>query len=104
MTRLEQLLQFVDEDPDDPFNLYGLALEYLKSDVGKATVLFEKLLADHENYLPTYYQAANLFESIGRREQAIAILEKGILIAKHTKELKTLRELQGVLNELQSDD
>ena len=32
MDRLGQLKQFVAEEPDDPFNAYALALEYLKTD------------------------------------------------------------------------
>ena len=45
--RQEQLLQFHNQDPTDPFILYGLALEYQKSDNKKAEELFDKLLTDH---------------------------------------------------------
>ena len=102
MTRLEQLQQFVDDDPNDPFNLYALALEYTKSDARKAEDLFGKLLLEHTNYLPTYYQAANLFESIGKHDLAIATLQKGIILAKSLNEMKTLRELQTMLDEFES--
>jgi lipoprotein NlpI len=36
MTRLEQLHQFLQEDPADPFNLYALAIEYQKTDIPHA--------------------------------------------------------------------
>ncbi len=95
MTRLEQLQQFVDDDPNDPFNLYALALEFIKSDAAKAEILFEKLLSEHKHYLPTYYQAANLFESNGKHDLAIATLHNG----RNSNEMKTLRELQTMLDE-----
>lgn len=101
MTRLEHLQQFVDDDPDDPFNLYALALEFLKHDVKKAEEIFTKLLSDHPNYLPTYYQAADLFESIGRHELALETLRKGIALATNGKEMKTRSELQTMLDEFE---
>ncbi len=99
MNRLEQLQQFVDDDPNDPFNLYALALELMKSDVSKAEALFNKLLSEHETYLPAYYQAGDLFESLGKHARAIEILQKGITLARSAGEMKTLRELQTMLDE-----
>src|SRR5690349_10557169 len=99
MNRLQQLQQFVDDDPDDPFNLYALALEFLKHDAKKAEELFQKLLSDHQDYLPTYYQAADLFESIGKHELALATLKKGIELATNKRETKARAELQTMLDE-----
>jgi tetratricopeptide (TPR) repeat protein len=99
VTRLEQLQQFVDDDPDDPFNLYALALELTKSDAAKAETLFKKLLSEHKDYLPTYYQAANLFESNGEHDLAIMTLQNGIALARSTNERKALSELQTMLDE-----
>jgi hypothetical protein len=99
VTRLEQLQQFVNDDPNDPFNLYALALEFTKSDANKAEGMFKKLLSEHKDYLPTYYQAANLFESNGKHDLAIATLHNGIALARSLNEMKTLRELQSMLDE-----
>lgn len=104
MNRLEQLKQFAGDDPNDPFNLYALALEYLKSDRNEAEKLLEQLLADHALYLPTYYQAASLHEQSGNRSRALEILQKGIGIARQQNESKTQRELQGVYDELSWED
>ncbi len=104
MSRLEQLRQFAEDDPRDPFNLYALALEYLKSDSTEAEKIFDRLLHEHELYLPTYYQAATLKEQNGNRSSALDILEKGISIAKKQNEVKTQRELQGVYDELSWED
>ena len=104
MNRLEQLRQFAEDDPNDPFNLYALALEYLKSDNSEAGKLFDQLLLEHELYLPTYYQAAILQERTGNRALALQLLEKGIGIAKQQNEIKNQRELQGVYDELSWED
>jgi tetratricopeptide (TPR) repeat protein len=99
-TRLEQLQSFFNEDPYDPFNIYGLALEYMKTDVEKSVEYFEKLLEEHPDYIPTYYHAGKLFESIGERNKAITTFEQGILRARTSNEIKALRELQAAHQEL----
>ena len=43
-TRLDTLLQFYHDDPNDPFNSYALAIEFLKSDIAKAKHYFEKTI------------------------------------------------------------
>jgi len=103
MNRLDQLRQFVNDDPDDPFNRYALALEYIKSDTTQAAALFDELMQKHPDYLPTYYHAGNLFEALGNRDKAIDILQKGITLAQQQREFKALRELQSVLSELLYD-
>src|SRR5690242_7303774 len=99
-TRLEQLKKFLDEDPHDPFNLYALALELSKADSAQAIDLFEKLMAEPETYLPTYYHADKLYETSANTDRAIAVYKKGIEQAKVQQQFKTLRELQSALDEL----
>jgi tetratricopeptide (TPR) repeat protein len=99
-TRLVQLEEFYREDPNDPFNLYALALEYQKINIEKSTELFNELLARHEDYIPAYYHAAQLYLSLNNTEHAIAILEKGIPKARAKNETKAANELQILLDEL----
>lgn len=91
---LNQLLAFYEEDPSDPFNIYGLALEYQKIDTKKAISFFEKLLKYHPNYIATYYHAAALYDSLGNIEQANEVYLKGIIIAKEFKKNNALGELE----------
>ena len=98
--RIKQLQQFYEEDPNDPFNLYALALEYLKSDAAKSEELFETLLMHHSEYLPTYYHAAKLFQESGKKEKAIAAFEDGIALAKKLNDKKAARELQSAYDEM----
>jgi tetratricopeptide (TPR) repeat protein len=98
--RLEQLHEFLKEDPNDPFNIYALALEYSNIDRQKARELFDELLLKHEDYIPAYYHAGNLYLSLTLTEQAIKIFEKGIVQARSTQSFKAMRELQTVYDEL----
>ena len=99
-TRLQQLIRFYEEDPNDAFNIYGLALEYLKSDTKKSEELFDKLLTDFSHYLPTYYHAAKLKTKLHQNDEALLIYKKGIDVATQLKEAKTKQELQSAYNEL----
>jgi tetratricopeptide (TPR) repeat protein len=98
--RLKQLQKFYEEDPNDPFNLYALALEYLKFDPSKAAHHFDTLLERHNNYLPTYYHAAKFFQEIGETEKAIRLYERGIALARELHDSKAQRELQSAYDEL----
>jgi Tfp pilus assembly protein PilF len=99
-SRLEQLEQFFRDDPEDPFNIYGLALEYLKIEPARAKTLFEILLDKHPDYIPTYYHAAKLFVELNEKEKAIQTYEKGIEQARQSKADKALRELRSAYDEL----
>jgi hypothetical protein len=99
-SRLTQLIQYYKEEPADPFNVYALAIEYLKTDLKLAKEYFEILLNEHADYLPTYYHAAKLYQDLSLKESAISVYEKGIELAKAKKEMKALRELQSAYDEL----
>ncbi|MBL7856568.1 MAG: tetratricopeptide repeat protein [Cyclobacteriaceae bacterium] len=103
MSRIQHLQQFLAEDPNDPFNLYALALEYLKHDQKKASELFDQLLIEHPDYVPTYYHAGKLFQELRQTEKALLLYETGISKAKKVNDLKALRELQAAHTELLYD-
>ncbi len=99
--RLEQLLKYYQEDPNDPFIIYGLAMEYFNSDLNRSKNYFEILLQNHPEYLPTYYQVAHLYEALSELTLAKEIYKKGIALAQQQNDINTLRELQNALNELE---
>lgn len=92
---IEQLEIFAREEPNDPFNLYALALEYMKVDVGKAQSFFEQLIDQHHRYVPTYYQLGQLYADQGKTEEAIKVYERGIIAARNAGDEKALREIEG---------
>lgn len=103
-SRLEQLLEFLREDPRDPFNLYVVATEYLATHPEKALFYYEQLLREHENYVPTYYHAAQLYASLGNRETAAETYRKGIAISEQTGDRHALRELQNAYQMFLEDE
>lgn len=92
--RLTLLIAFYEEDPSDPFNAYALAMEYLDNEPIKSLSFFKELLNKHPTYLPTYYQAAELFANVGMTEQAKEVYQKGIALAFKQKQPKALQELR----------
>lgn len=98
--RIKQLQQFQQDDPLDPFPVYGLALEYLKTDINKSEEYFNELLQRFPDYLPTYYHAAKLKAELVKTEEAIKIYEQGIELAKRIGDTATLRELKSAYEEL----
>lgn len=103
MTRLDQLLQLFQDDNNDPFIAYGIALEYLKTDASKANEWFNTLLNNFPDYLPTYYHAAHFFAEKNEPNKAIDTFEKGIQLAQKQGNLKTLAELKNALLNLELD-
>lgn len=103
MNRLELLLQFYNDEPSDPFNAYALAIEYLNSDVSLAQKYFDQLLAQHPDYLPTYYHAAALYARLEQHDKAATIYQKGIILAQNQQNSKALQELRRAYQQLQDE-
>lgn len=92
--RLKILLQYLEEEPNDPFNIYGVAMEYINSDPDKALTYLERLLAEHPDYVPTYYHAAALYFEKEQFERAEEIYKLGIEIAHQKQNKKAYDELK----------
>ncbi len=103
-TRIEILKQYIVDEPNDPFNVYALATEYVKEEPLTALSYFEKLLEKHPDYLGTYYQAGKLYQAFQETEKAKATFEKGIALAFQQQKSKTLNELRSALNEILDEE
>jgi len=99
-SRLEQLLQFLEQDPCDPFNIYAVALEYRKTEPTTAKKYFDELLQNFPDYLPTYYHAGMLWQELEQINEAKEIFLKGMEKARKAGKTKDFNELQNVLNQL----
>ncbi|GAB4016261.1 hypothetical protein GCM10028808_44140 [Spirosoma migulaei] len=102
--RIQQLMEFVEEEPGNPFNVYALAMEYVNRQPEQARIYFDQLLNGHPDYLPTYYHAAALYAELDERDKAAALYDKGIALAKMQNNLKTLQELQRAQQTFEEDD
>jgi tetratricopeptide (TPR) repeat protein len=100
--RLEQLLAFYEEDPDDAFTRFAIAKEYVKAGVTEQAISFyEQLIEDQPTYTGTYYHLGKLYEEVGQSEEAIATYQQGIQAAREQRNLKDLSELQDALMQAQ---
>ena len=101
MDKIPALLQFLEEDPNDSFSRYALALEYVKAGRDDLAIIqFDHLNREHPEYLANYYQYGKLLVRQGEAEQAGAIFKNGIEVAKKSGDRHTFNELAGALEEL----
>ncbi len=105
MPRFQQITEMLKNEPNDSFLNYALALEYAKiNDVKKAIELIEELLIRDENYLGAYYQLGKYYEQTEQQQNAIAIYQKGVLIAKQQNNRKAVGELNEALMQLEDSN
>ncbi len=98
--RIAQLLQFIKDEPGDPFTIYCLATEYKASEPEKALAYYQALIADHPDYLPTYYHLAELYIHKNDLQAAEKTLTAGIRLARKQNDPLALRELRNLQNNL----
>jgi Tfp pilus assembly protein PilF len=97
--RLDVLRSMLDQDPNNGFARYGLAMEYInRGDHAQAMEEFNALLAADPNYVPAYYHAGRALEKLGRVDDARAMYETGIVAARRKGDQHTLSELQAALD------
>lgn len=94
LNRVSILRQYIQEEPENPFNHYALALEIKDLNPEEAEKLFAFLLHQYPDYLPVYYSSAQFFFELDQLARAKEIYEKGIQLAQLQQEEKTLKELK----------
>jgi Tfp pilus assembly protein PilF len=101
MNRIEKILDFLRQQPNDNFLRHALALEYIKigEDI-QARDLFIQILTESPEYIGSYYHLAKCLEKLQDRSAAIECYEKGMAAAKLAKDDHSYRELQGAYEDL----
>ncbi|RXK52254.1 tetratricopeptide repeat protein [Aquirufa rosea] len=98
MERKEFIKKEIEQDPQNPFNHYLLALEYKKEGIMvDAIQLFEKLIVEFPNYIPTYYSFADYLIENELDDKAEIVLLKGIEMSELAGNTKALKELKQLL-------
>ena len=97
-TRLQQLLAFYEDDPTDAFIIYALATEYRAQAPEQAWEFYQKLLAEHPDYVGTYYHAGKLLEQFNKPDEAEKVYRTGLLVARKAGEQHAASELRQALN------
>ena len=97
-TRLQQLLAFYANDPADAFTIYALATEYRAQEPERAWDFYQKLLAEHPDYVGTYYHAGKLLEQFNKKSEAEQVYRTGLVVAKKAGQQHAASELRQALN------
>ncbi|MDE2995958.1 MAG: tetratricopeptide repeat protein [Bacteroidota bacterium] len=105
MRRLEQLISYHEEDPNDSFVRFALAAEYVKlNQLDDALAAFEALHAHDPSYLGLYYHFGKLLLRIDQPDRARAVFQEGIAVATRITDFHARSELQSALLEMEFDD
>ena len=98
MDRLDALLDFLRDDPTDPFTRFAIAQEYAKlgRDADAATA-YASLVRDRPDYVGTYYHLGALYKRLGRPADAEATYRAGIAEATAAGDAHARAELQRAL-------
>ena len=98
--RLAQLINFLQESPEDPFLWFALAKEYEKLEQWeKAVEQFDRLRREQPEYIGTYYHYGKLLEAMGKVEEAGIVFQEGMERARQAADAHDLRELQAAFHE-----
>jgi hypothetical protein len=98
VNKIDQLQEFLKENPKDTFLRYALALEYVKdNEINLAITIFEELILNDPQYLATYFQFGQLLAELGQNIRAELVFKNGIEIAKLQNNSKTCQELEQAL-------
>lgn len=95
------LKQFLEQNPNDTFARYGLALECANAgQTDTAVQEFKTIIQANPDYTPAYQMAAQTLLGAERKQEARKLLEEGIACAKRTGNMKALSEMQALLEEM----
>jgi tetratricopeptide (TPR) repeat protein len=99
--RIAQLKEFLENDPNDSFTRYALALEY--SGLGETPLAISLLLEVLERdaaYVPAYQQLGYQYQKLDRKDAAVQVLRRGIEVAREQSDTHAQREMQDALDEI----
>jgi tetratricopeptide (TPR) repeat protein len=101
VSRIDALLGFIRQKPEEPFPRYALALEYKNGGrLEDARATFDALMTSHPDYTAAYLHAGNTLVALGLREQARAIYQRGVDACARRGDTHARGELEGALSSL----
>jgi len=99
MSRLEQLQKLLAAEPQDVFVNFALAMELFKAGRHEeALAQFGKVSELDPDYVPAYFQKGNSLMTLGRREEAKAVLRQGVEAARRTGNSHAASEMTELLD------
>lgn len=97
--RIEQLLAYLKDTPNDSFVLFALAKEYERAgQLEESLNWYQKLQKTDPNYVGLYFHYAALLYKVFRKEEAKLVYEEGIDVARKLKDHHAENELRAAYN------
>ncbi len=104
-SREEEIRNMLNQQPDDEFLHYALALETINAgNTEEGIHILENLRKKSPDYLGLYYKLAHLYQLTGRIDQAEEIYKAGIRLAEQKQQFKTRDELKNALRMMQDEN
>ena len=101
MDRIAILTQVLEQDPEDAFARYGLAMAYLsEGQTDAALAEFDTLIQHNPEYVPAYQMSAQTLAKLGRSAEAAERLRNGIASAMRHGNAHAASEMQALLDDL----
>jgi len=102
MDKVASLKEILEQDPQNAFARYGLAMALAgEGQTDAALGEFDRLRADHPDYTAGYFMAAQTLAKAGRESDAKQRLVDGMACARRTGNQHALREMQAMLDDLE---
>jgi len=100
-SRIDALVGFIQQKPQDPFPRYALALEYKNAGrLDEARATFDALMSAHPDYTAAYLHAGNTLLALGLRDDARAVYQRGVDVCVRRGDAHARGELEGALASL----
>jgi tetratricopeptide (TPR) repeat protein len=100
-SRIDALLGFIKQKPEDPFPRYALALEYKNAGrLDDARATFDALMTANPDYTAAYLHAGNTLLALGLRDDARAVYQRGVEACARRGDTHARGELEGALASL----
>ncbi len=101
MPRLDQLEKLLQLDPDDAFVLYAIAQEHAKAgDHDQALGFYDRAIGVTPDDAYCYYHKAASLITLGRTDDADAVLDAGLQAAGRAGDAKARGELEALRESL----
>lgn len=101
--RLAAVRSQVAQRPDDPFARYSLAMTLRSAgDLPGAVAEFRELVRRSPDYVPTYLMLGQVFQDLGREEDALSAFDAGAEAAHRRGDGHAERELTGAADAMRA--
>jgi predicted Zn-dependent protease len=99
MPRIDEIEKLLASSPDDVFLNFALAMELVKAGQDdQAAVRFERVIQLDPNYITGYRQWSHMLVTLGRKDEAKAVLARGIEAATRAGDKHAVSKMQEAIS------